>query len=135
MCAMHLDREVHTAGDLSDPVQQGIDSYLQTPQNVGKGRGRAPKTSTKTIFTTESATEQGTSLQDQEGDKDLDDKNTRKDRNNQQGQHAGGNDPDDSGSDSSSNRASSSSSSVKSILQPQNNNQQAQHVKSLELEQ
>ena len=28
MYGMHLDREVHAAGDLSDPVQQGIGSYL-----------------------------------------------------------------------------------------------------------
>ena len=27
MCGTHLDREVHAAGDLSDPVQQGIGSY------------------------------------------------------------------------------------------------------------
>ena len=63
MCQMHLGREVYTAGDLLDPVQQGISSSLQTPQNNAQSSGRAPKTSTKTIFTTESATKQGTLLQ------------------------------------------------------------------------
>ena len=60
MCGMNLYREVHTAGDLLDLVQQGIGSYSQTPPNKGKGSSRAPKTSTKTTVTTESATEQGT---------------------------------------------------------------------------
>ena len=60
MYRTHLDREVHTAGDILDPVQQGIGSFPQTPRNKGKGSGRAPKTSTKTTFTSESATEQGT---------------------------------------------------------------------------
>ena len=82
MCGTHLDREVHTAGDLSNPVQQGIGSYPQTPRNKGKGSGRAPKTSTKSIFTTESATEQGILSPQQEGDKDSGDKDTREDRNN-----------------------------------------------------
>ena len=52
MCGMHLNSEVHAAGDLSDSVQQGMGSYLQTPLNKGKGSGRALKTSTKTTFTT-----------------------------------------------------------------------------------
>ena len=85
ICGTHLDREVHTAGDLSDLVQQGIGRYPQTPRNIGKGSGRVLKTSTKTTFTTESADEQGTSLQEQEGDKGWDNKNTREDRNDQQG--------------------------------------------------
>ena len=59
MCRTHLDREVHSVGDLSDLVQDGIGSYAQTPRNKGKGSGRAPKTSIKTTFTTEPATEQG----------------------------------------------------------------------------
>ena len=59
-CGTHLDREVHTAGDVSDPVQQGIGSYLQTPRNQGKGSGKVPKTSTKRIFTSESVTKPGT---------------------------------------------------------------------------
>ena len=63
MCRTHWDREVHTAGDLSDPVQQGIGSHLQTPRNKSECSSGAPKTSTKTTFTSESATEQGTSLQ------------------------------------------------------------------------
>ena len=41
MCGTHLDRELHTAGDLWDPVQKGIGSYLQTPRNKGKGSSRA----------------------------------------------------------------------------------------------
>ena len=53
MCRTHSDREVHSAGDLSDPVQLGIGSYPQDPQNQGTGRGRALKTSTKTTFTRE----------------------------------------------------------------------------------
>ena len=61
VCSMHLDREVHTAGDLSDPVQQGFSSDPQTSQNKGNGSGTVLKTSSKTIFTTESATKQETS--------------------------------------------------------------------------
>ena len=53
----HLDREVHAAGDLSDWIKQGIGSYPQTLRNKGKGSSRALEISTKTIFTTESATE------------------------------------------------------------------------------
>ena len=102
MCGIDLDRQAHTAGDLSDPVQQGIGSYQQTPRNQVKGSSRAPKTSTKTTFTTESATEKRTLLQQQEGDKDSGDKDIREDRNKQQGQCTGGNDIDNSGSDSSS---------------------------------
>ena len=135
MCGTHLDREVHTAGDRSDLVQQGIGSYPQTLRNTGKGSGRAPKTSTKATFTTKSATEKETSSQQQEGDKDLGDKDTSEDRNNQQGQHTGGNNPDDSGSDSSSDSGSSSPSSVKSILQPCNNKQEGQLANSIEQEQ
>ena len=63
MCGTHLDQEVHTAGDLSDQVQQGIGSYPQTTRNEGKRSGRAPKTSTKTTFTTESVTKQVTLAQ------------------------------------------------------------------------
>ena len=100
MYGTHLDREVHAAGDLSDLVQSGIGSYTQTLRNKGNGSGRAPKTSTKTTFTTKSATEQGTSLQ-QEGDKDSDDQDSGEERNNQQGQYTGGNDADNSGLDSS----------------------------------
>ena len=84
MCQTHLDREVHTAGDLSDLVQQGIGSCPQTPRNKSKGSGRASKTLTKTTFTIESTTEQGTSLQQPEGDKDSGNKNTREDRYKQQ---------------------------------------------------
>ena len=83
MCVRHLDRQVHTAGDLWDPVQQGIRSYLQTPQNKDKGSDRAPKTSTKTTFSTESTTEKGTLSQEQEDDPDLGDKDTIEHRNNQ----------------------------------------------------
>ena len=82
MCGMHLDSEVHTAGDLSDPVQQGIGSYPQTLRNKGKDSGRALKTSTKTIFITKSATKKVTLLQQQERDKDLGNKDTREHRNN-----------------------------------------------------
>ena len=63
ICGTHLDREVHTTGDVLDPVQQGIGSNQQTPRNNSKGSGRAPKTSTKSTFTIESATEQGILLQ------------------------------------------------------------------------
>ena len=84
MSGTHLDREVHTAEDLWDPVQQGIGSYLQTLRNKAKGSGRAPKTSTKTTVTYKSATEKGTCLQQQEGHKDSGDKDTRVDRNIQQ---------------------------------------------------
>ena len=133
-CGTHLDQEVNTAEDLSDPVQERIGSYPQTPRNKCKSSGRVPKTSTKTIFTTESATEKQTSSQQHDGDKDASNKDTRKDKNNQQGQCTGGNDPDDSGSDSSRNRISSSTLSVKSILQPQNNNQRGQCTKSVEQE-
>ena len=108
---------------------------MQTPRNKGKSSGRAPQTSTKTTFTTELASEQGTSSQQQEGDKDLGDKNTREDSNNQQREHTGGNDQDDSGSDSSSNSGSSSASSVKSILRLRTNNQRGQRAKSVEQEQ
>ena len=134
MCGTHLDKEVHTAWDRLDPVQQRIGSYPQTSRNKGKCSGRALKTLTKTIFTTESANEQWTSLQQQEGDKNLGDKNTREDRNNQQGQCTGRNDPADSGSCSSSNSGSSDTSSVKSILWPRNNNQGGQRTKSVEQE-
>ena len=82
MCRTQLDREVHTAVDLSDLVQQRIGSYLQTSLNKGKGSARAPKTSTKTTFTSESATEQGTLSQQQEVDKDSGNKNTTEERNN-----------------------------------------------------
>ena len=57
MCGRQLGREVHTAGDSSDLVQQGISSYQQPPRNIGKGSDRVPKTSTNTTFTTKSATE------------------------------------------------------------------------------
>ena len=73
--------------------------------------------------------------QQQEGDQDSGDKNTREDRNHQLGQRAGGNDPDDTGSNSSSNSGSSSASSVKSILRPRNNNQRGQRTKSVKQEQ
>ena len=116
-------------------VQQGISNYLQTPRNKGKGSGRGPKTSTKITFITESASEQRTLSQQQEGDKDSDDKNTSEHRNNQKDQRTGGNDPDDSGSDTSSNSRSSSTLSVTSILWPGNNNQRGQHAKSIEWEQ
>ena len=46
ICGTHLEKEVHTAGDLSDLVLWGIGSYLQSPRNKGKGSGRALKTST-----------------------------------------------------------------------------------------
>ena len=59
----HLNRKVHTAGDLSDLVQQGIGSYPQTLRNKGKGSGRAPKTASKTTFTILLATEKGTFLE------------------------------------------------------------------------
>ena len=51
MYAIHMDRQVHTAEDLLDPVQQGIGSYSQTTQNKGEGSNRASKTSTKITFT------------------------------------------------------------------------------------
>ena len=59
----HLDREVHAAGDLLDLVPNQIDSYVQTPQMKGEDKGsrRVSNTSTKTTFTTKSATVQGTS--------------------------------------------------------------------------
>ena len=135
MCETNLDREVHTAADLSDAVQQGIGSYLQTPRNKGKGGSRAGRTPTKTTFTTESATEKGTSSQQQEGDKDSGDKDTGEDRNNQQGQGTSGNDSDNSGSGTSSDSGSSSTSSVKSILWPRNSHQRVQCGKSVEQEQ
>ena len=116
MCRMHLYSKAHTAGDLLDPVQHGMGSYPLSPRNKGKGSSRALKTSTKTTFTTQSVTEQETSLQQPGGDKDSGNKDTRDDRNNQQGQRAGANDPDDSASDSSNNSGSSGTSSVKSIL-------------------
>ena len=83
MCGTHLDREVHAAGDSSDPVQPRIGRYPQTPRNKGNGRGGAPKTSTKTTFSTESTTEKGTLSQEQEDDQDLGDKDTIEHRNNQ----------------------------------------------------
>ena len=84
MCETHLHREVHAAGDLSYPLQQGIGIHLQTTQNNGKGSSRARNTSTNTRFTTVLPTEQGTLSQQQEGDNDAADENTREDRNNQQ---------------------------------------------------
>jgi hypothetical protein len=136
MCGTHLDREVHTVGDLTDPVQEGIGSYPQTPKGKGKGSGRTPKTPIKNISTTESATGQGTSSKQQEGDKDSGDKEPTEERNNQQGQRTSGNDPDDSGSDSSSDSESSSASSVKSILRPRRQNVlRGQRAKSVEQEQ
>ena len=65
MCRTHMYKEVHTAGDLSDLVQQGISSYTQTLQIKGKGKdsSRVAETSIKTICTTKSATEQRTLLQ------------------------------------------------------------------------
>ena len=84
MCSTHLDREVQTAGDLLNPVQQGISSYSQTPRNKRKGSGRASKTTIKISFTSESATNQGTLSQQQEANKDSGDKYTKEDRNNQQ---------------------------------------------------
>ena len=123
MYRMQLDKKEHTVGDLSDLVQQGISSYLQTPRNKSKSNGSEPKTLTKSIFTSKSATEQGTLLEHQEGDKNSGDKDIREDRNNQQGQHTGRTDCNDSGSDSSYNSGSSTASSVISILQPRNNNQ------------
>ena len=79
MSGTHLDREVYTAGHLSGPVQKGISGYLHIPRNIGNGSGRAPKTSTKTTFTTQSATEEGILSQQQEEDKDLGEKDTRED--------------------------------------------------------
>ena len=135
MCRRHLDKEVHTAGDLSDVVQQGIGYYPQTIRNKGKGSSRARKTSTKTTFTTELATEQGTLSQQQGGDKDSGDKDTTEDINKLQGQCIGGNDPANHGSDGTSDCGSSITSSVNSILWPRNNNQLRQYAKSVELEQ
>ena len=80
MCEMYLDSKVHTVRDLSDPVQQAIGSYLQTPQNKYKGSGRIPKTSTKTIFTTKLATDQGTLAQQEEEDMVLGDKDKTGDK-------------------------------------------------------
>ena len=84
---MCLDREVHTARDVLDPVQQGIASYLQTLEtnNNGQGNDRVTKTSTKTTFTTRSATEQRTLVQ-KEGDQDSKDQDTGEARNNLQEQ-------------------------------------------------
>ena len=82
MCGIYLDREVHTARDLLDPVQQGIDSYPQTPWKEGKDNNREPEISTKTTFTTKLATQQGISLQKYKGNNNLSDKATREDRNN-----------------------------------------------------
>ena len=82
ICGRHLDREVHAAEDLSHPFQQGIGSYPQTPPNKGNGSSRAYKASTKTIFTTELATEEGTSSKKQKGNMDLSDRNIKEDRNN-----------------------------------------------------
>ena len=134
MCGTYMNREVHTAGDFTHPVEQEIGSYPQTPRSQGKRSGRAPETSTKTTFPTGSATEQGTSSQQHEGDKYSGNKNTREDRYNQQEQRTGGNDHDDSGSNSSSEIASSSALSVRSILQSRNNNQRRQRTKSVEQE-
>ena len=66
-------------------MQQGIGSYLQTPQNKNKGSGRAPKTSTKTTFTTELAEKKGTLLQQLEGDRNSGYEDTREEMNNQHG--------------------------------------------------
>ena len=66
----HLYREVYTAGDLLDTIQRGIGSYSQALRNKRKGSSRTPETSTKTTFTTESATEQRTLPEEQEEDKD-----------------------------------------------------------------
>ena len=82
MYGTHLDREVHTAIHLSNPVQEGFGSSPQTRQNKGKGRGRAPKTLTKTSFTSKSATKQRTLLQEEEADKNWGNKYTKEDRNN-----------------------------------------------------
>ena len=133
-CGMYLDREVYTARDLSDPGQKEIGGYLQTPRNKGKGSCRAANTSTKTTFTTKSATKWGTLLQQQKGDKDSGEKDKKEDRNNQQGQRIGRNDPDNIVSDSSSDSRSSSASLVRSILRLQNNNQRGQYAKSVEQE-
>ena len=127
-CETNVYRELHTAGDLSDPVQQGNYSYQQTPRNKGKGSSSAPKTSTKKTLAHLSATEQGTLLQQNEGDKDSGHNDTGEDRNYQLGQPTGRNDPDDSGSDSSNNSRFSGTSSLKSRLQPCNNNQQGPHA-------
>ena len=81
ICRTHLDREVYAAGDLFDPVQKGIGSYLQTSRNKGIGSSKAQKTSTKATFTTKSAIEQRRLSQQQEVDKDSDDKKTRENRN------------------------------------------------------
>ena len=123
MHGTHLDKEVHTAEDLSNLVQQGFGNYSQTSRNKGNGSDRAPTTSTKITFNTESATKQVSSSQQHEGDRDTHHKNTREDRNNQQGERTGGNNPDDSNSGSSSHSGSSSTSLVRSILQLRNNNQ------------
>ena len=81
MYGTHLYREVHTTRDLSNLIQQGMGSYLQIPPNEGKSSSRAAKTSTKTTFTLESKSEQGTSSEQQEVDEDLCEKDTREDRN------------------------------------------------------
>ena len=117
-----------------DLVEQGIGSYLHMPQNKYQGSGKSPETSTKTTFTSEAATEQGTLSQQQEVDKNSGDKNTREDRNNQQGECTSGNDFVDSRSDSCSDSRSSSTSSVKSMLQSWNNNQWGQLGQSVEQE-
>ena len=77
MCGTDLNREVYTSGDLLYAVQHGIGIYAQTLQNKGKSSGRAPRTSTKTTFTIESVTEQGTWPEQQDAVKDLGDKNIR----------------------------------------------------------
>ena len=56
ICGTHLDREVHAAEDLLDPVQKEFGGYEQPLRNKGKGSGRALGTPTKTTSTTESAT-------------------------------------------------------------------------------
>ena len=110
MCGMHLDREIHTAGELWDVVHQRIGSYPQTPQNKAKGSGRASKFSTKITFTAESAIEQGTSSLQQQGDQNSSDQDIREDNNNQQRQRTAGNDLNNRGSDSSSDHRASSTS-------------------------
>ena len=82
MCGMHLHRDVHTAGGLSDPVPKGIVDYRQTSENASESSGRVPKTSIKTTFTTKSAKQQGTLSEQQEVDKDSANTDTREHRNN-----------------------------------------------------
>ena len=70
MCRIHLNGEEHAVGDLSDPVRKGICGYLQTPQSRSEGGGKARETSTRTIFSTQSATEKQNLSQQLEVDKD-----------------------------------------------------------------